>query len=155
MEWQKYLSDWKAIGALDSHASAVLFRMIKHIEHSATDLPQFCDDNYIHSLSMLFELLASFAQESLLQIMKNPHGMRRPPLLHSPSLFALCLTCSPGAAAVVHREDQKRALALLSKIEDMVETTIATKVLGVELYVALCVRSMRVTVCAGTSAFNC
>jgi hypothetical protein len=60
---------------------------------------------------MLFELLAAFAQESVCQIIKNPRG----------------------ATAVIHREDQQNALLLLSKIQDIFECTMNSKLLGVEL----------------------
>jgi hypothetical protein len=59
--WRKHLSEWKALGALDLHASPVLFRMLKSIRDRVTDLPQFSHGDYLHSPSMLFELLAALA----------------------------------------------------------------------------------------------
>jgi hypothetical protein len=116
-EWGRYLLEWKAVGRLDTHANAVLFGMMSVIQSNSASLTEFSDENYLHSLSMLFEVLASFAQESF--------------------CFLVTASQSGHAPAVINEDDQLSALRVLSSMETMFEATINKKLLGVELFTSL------------------
>jgi hypothetical protein len=86
-KWLRYLSEWKSVGRLDSHANPVLIHMLTKMRERQEYLPSFSDDNPLHSLSLLFELLATFAQDSFCVCMKSAQGAPavRAPLLTRPA----------------------------------------------------------------------
>jgi hypothetical protein len=128
--WRTYLSEWKAAGRIDAHANSVMFDVIFKL-HDSIYLVEFHEDESLQNLSMMFELLAQFAQES----------------------FGL-LVQKAQTAAVVEQEKQKTALRFLDKVETMFERSISRKLLGIEMSVSVCllknaIRSFPVVVSGG------
>jgi hypothetical protein len=113
--WRRYLADWKAIGRLDSHANSVLMHMLTKMQMNTIDLPRFANEESLHSLSMLFELLATFAQES----------------------FCLLVKASLTAPAIIHDNEQRSALRFLADMEIMFESAMNAQLLGIELFTSV------------------
>jgi hypothetical protein len=61
--WRRYLSEWKAAGRIDAHANSVMFDVMFKLQDSHY-LAEFYEDESLQNLSMMFDLLAQFAQES-------------------------------------------------------------------------------------------